>query len=201
MPLAIVVWNGFEVAETATAPRPLTSRPSPADPGSRRRHRRRAPGSRGSTTAPRRISEPRRSRRSPHASAGSTARCDRHARTGQDPCPGCRSRPGGRADPRRTARRPWPAHRRLRTPPSARHEAQRAERRPRASGTATRGPGRCLRWSCSRRHRCVAERLDDLVGGDADVGDAPARHAADRRDDAAHRGDLAPLGIFAEGRA
>ena len=53
-----ILGNRFEVADSAPAPPPTTSRPSRAARDSRPRHRRRARGSRESTPAPRRTSRP-----------------------------------------------------------------------------------------------------------------------------------------------
>jgi hypothetical protein len=39
----------------------------------------------------------------------------------------------------------------------------------------------------------VAKRLDDVIGGDADVGDAAIDHPEDRADDGAHRTDFSAI--------
>ena len=63
---------------------------------------------------------------------------------------------------------PRPAHRRPRTRPSARSRCRARSALLRAAGTARRGPGRCRRRSCSPA-TSVAERLDDVIGRDAEV--------------------------------
>ena len=155
VPLTIVVWNRFEMAEPRRAPRPLTSRPSPADPGSHRRHRRRAPGSPESTTAARRTSGSPRSR-------SQITRVRRFNCTMRSPrTHWARSLSGVQITtrPTRESSANRSRRRRQRIVGLELHhrpddEAQRDSTRPRGSGTATRAPGRCLRSSCNRPQGC-----------------------------------------------
>ena len=156
--------------------------------------RRPARASRGSTPAARRTSRRRRPRRAPAGRAGRTARRARRRRTARGPCRACRSAPARRADRRRrraaaaasassasnsTIGQHDDAHRRQRL---LERMELRQQRRVDAGAGLVAGP------------EVVAERLDDVVGGDADVRGAVAEQVEHRAEDAPDRGDLAAVG-------
>ena len=162
VPAPVVVGDVLEMAVAQRAPRPPTSRPSPGGPGTRRRCRRRAPASRGSTRAARRTSRaprPRRSARRLRRSSCTTrsptthwpevlvGRADDHDLL--DPGVGARRPRPPRPARRRPRSRPWATPRRR-----ARASASSSERE-----LAPAARGSCRRSTCSRATgRCGTTR-------------------------------------------
>ena len=181
-------------ARTSPAPPPPTSRPSPARPGiAVRRNRRPARGSRGSTPAARRTSRSRRPRRDGARAGDPTARRACRARTAPGPCRACRSRT-------RSTRGSAAAFAAAAASASSASYSTIGQTTTPSAVSASSSSGNCASRSGSMpcaglvaRPQLVAERLDDVIGRDADVRGPRRHHAEQRRDHAAHGPDFAAV--------